>query len=249
MIQQFWGNGTMLTGTVVNAAAILIGSLIGRFLSGIPEGTRQTVMQGIGLAVILLGLQMSFQTENILLVIASLVIGAVVGEAMRIEYRLQQAGRWLEQIIGKGNKEGRIATGFVTATLVYCIGAMAVLGSLDSGLRGNHDILYTKAMLDGFSAIIFTSTLGIGVAFSAIPVFLYQGAIALLSTQIYALLGQEMLDSMLVEVTATGGLLIVAIGLNILELRKINVANMLPAIFIAAAGVPFVRLLTDWVSF
>ncbi|WP_126429217.1 DUF554 domain-containing protein [Brevibacillus marinus] len=238
----------MLTGTIVNAAAILLGSLIGRFLSGIPEGTRQTVMNGIGLAVVLLGLQMSFQTENILLVIVSLVLGSLIGEALRIEYRLQQAGQWLERSIGK-KKEGSIATGFVTATLVYCIGAMAVLGALDSGLRGNHDILYTKAMLDGFSAIIFTSTLGIGVAFSAIPVFLYQGGIALLSTQIYALLGKELLDAILVEVTATGGLLIVAIGINILEVRKINVANMLPAILVAAAGVPLLRWLSETMPF
>ncbi|MBO8164796.1 MAG: DUF554 domain-containing protein [Brevibacillus sp.] len=231
----------MLTGTIVNAAAILAGSLIGRFLTGIPEGMRQTVMQGIGLAVILLGLQMGLQTQNFLLLVASLVLGAMIGEALRIEFRLQQAGAWLERKVGGDKKEGSIANGFVTATLVYCIGAMAVLGALDSGLRDNHDILYTKAMLDGFSAIIFTSTLGIGVAFSAIPVFLYQGAIALLSTQIYVFLGKELLDAMLVEVTATGGLLIVAIGINILELRKINVANMLPAIVVAAAAVPLLK--------
>lgn len=226
-----------MTGTLVNAAAIIAGALIGRMLSGIPAGMRQTVMQGIGLAVLVLGLKMSFDTNNILLIIFSMVLGTIFGEAMRIEARLNQLGSWLEKRVG-GEKEGGIAAGFVTATLVYCIGAMAVLGAMDSGLRNNHDILYTKSLLDGFSAIIFSSTLGIGVAFSAIPVFLYQGAIALLSTQIYALLGQETLDAILVEVTATGGLMIVAIGINILELRKINVANMLPALVVAAVGVP-----------
>jgi len=145
-----------------------------------------------------------------------------------------------------GRSQGSIATGFVTTTLVYCIGAMAVLGAMDSGLRNNHEILYTKAMLDGFSAIIFSSTLGIGVLFSAVPVFLYQGAIALLSTQIYNFVSQETLDAMLVEVTAVGGLMIIAIGINILELKKINVANMLPALVIAAIGVPIVRWLAVW---
>lgn len=233
----------VLLGTLVNAAAILIGSLIGRLLSGIPSGIRQTVMQGIGLAVILLGFKMSFESKNILLLIMSIVIGSIVGEMMKIEARLNQVGNWLEQKVG-GNKKGGIATGFVTATLVYCIGAMAVLGSMDSGLRNNHDVLYTKAMLDGFSAIIFTSTLGIGVAFSAIPVFLYQGAIALLATQINDLVSREMLDAILLEVTAVGGLLIVAIGINIMEIRKINVANMLPALGVVAVGVPLV----NWLS-
>jgi uncharacterized membrane protein YqgA involved in biofilm formation len=233
----------ILLGTLVNAAAIIVGSLVGRLLSGIPDTIRQTVMQGIGLAVVLLGLKMSFETQNILLLIFSIVLGSIVGEVMGIEKGLNQVGQWLENKLG-GSKQGSIATGFVTATLVYCIGAMAVLGAMDSGLRQNHDILYTKAMLDGFSAIIFTSTLGIGVLFSAVPVLFYQGVIALLSTQIYGLVSKEMLDAMLVELTAVGGLMIIAIGINILELRKINVANMLPALVIAAVGVPLI----DWLT-
>lgn len=232
----------ILLGTLVNAVAIIAGALLGRLLSGIPDSIRRTVMQGIGLAVVLLGIKMSLGTENFLLVILSIVIGSILGELMRIESGLNQLGQWLERRIG--GKQGDIATGFVTATLVYCIGAMAVLGSMDSGLRNNHEILYTKAMLDGFSAIIFSSTLGIGVLFSAVPVFVYQGAIALLSTQIYNFVSQETLNAMLVEVTAVGGLMIIAIGINILELKKINVANMLPALVIAAIGVPVV----NWLS-
>ncbi|QQE74450.1 DUF554 domain-containing protein [Brevibacillus composti] len=232
----------ILLGTLVNAVAIIAGALLGRLLSGIPDSIRRTVMQGIGLAVVLLGIKMSLGTENFLLVILSIVIGSILGELMRIESGLNQLGQWLERRIG--GKQGGIATGFVTATLVYCIGAMAVLGSMDSGLRNNHEILYTKAMLDGFSAIIFSSTLGIGVLFSAVPVFVYQGAIALLSTQIYNFVSQETLNAMLVEVTAVGGLMIIAIGINILELKKINVANMLPALVIAAIGVPVV----NWLS-
>lgn len=218
---------------------------MGRLLSGIPESIRKTVMQGIGLAIVLLGIKMSLETQNFLLVILSIVIGSILGELIGIESGLNKLGQWLESKMG-GRSQGSIATGFVTTTLVYCIGAMAVLGAMDSGLRNNHEILYTKAMLDGFSAIIFSSTLGIGVLFSAVPVFLYQGAIALLSTQIYNFVSQETLDAMLVEVTAVGGLMIIAIGINILELKKINVANMLPALVIAAIGVPIVRWLAVW---
>ncbi len=233
-----------LLGTLVNVIAIIIGSLVGRFLSRIPEGIRHTVMQGLGLAVILLGLTMSFQSKNFLLLIFSLILGSVLGELLKIDDRLNQVGRFLEKKVG-GKKQGSIATGFVTATLVYCIGAMAVLGAMDSGLRGNHDILYTKSLLDGFSAIIFTSTLGIGVVFSIVPVFFYQGAIALLSTQIYHVVSQSVLDSILVEVTGVGGLLIAAIGINILEIKQIKVANMLPALVVAAFGVPLVAWLTN----
>ncbi|MGD8190555.1 DUF554 domain-containing protein [Brevibacillus ginsengisoli] len=233
----------ILLGTLVNALAIIIGSLLGKLLSGIPEGMRQTVLQAIGLSVFVLGLTMGFGTKNFLLLIFSMVLGSVIGEALKIETRLNQLGDWLERKVG-GSKQGSIATGFVTATLVYCIGAMAVLGAMDSGLRNNHDILYTKSLLDGFSAIIFTSTMGIGVAFAAIPVFLYQGAIALLSTQIYSIVSKEMLDAILIEVTAVGGLMIMAIGINIMEIRKINVANMLPALVVAAVGVPFIQWAT-----
>jgi hypothetical protein len=235
----------ILLGTLVNAIAIIAGALLGRLLSGIPESIRKTVMQGIGLAIVLLGIKMSLETQNFLLVILSIVIGSILGELIGIESGLNKLGQWLESKMG-GRSQGSIATGFVTTTLVYCIGAMAVLGAMDSGLRNNHEILYTKAMLDGFSAIIFSSTLGIGVLFSAVPVFLYQGAIALLSTQIYNFVSQETLDAMLVEVTAVGGLMIIAIGINILELKKINVANMLPALVIAAIGVPIVRWLAVW---
>lgn len=233
----------ILLGTLVNAAAIIVGSLLGRLLTRIPESVRRTVMQGIGLAVMVLGLKMALGTQNILLVIVSIVVGAILGEWINIDHGLNQAGKWLEKKVG-GDKQGSVATGFVTATLVYCIGAMGVLGAMDSGLRDNHDILYTKALLDGFSAIIFTSTLGIGVLFSAVPVFLYQGVITLLSTQIYNLVSEKMLDAILLEVTAVGGLMIIAIGINILELKKIQVANMLPALVVAALGVPF----ADWLS-
>ncbi|MEW9671672.1 DUF554 domain-containing protein [Ammoniphilus sp. 3BR4] len=228
----------VLWGTIINAVAIICGALLGSVFSRISDGIRTTVMQGIGIAVGLLGLTMALKTENFLVLIFSIVLGGVLGELMRIDHWLNELGQWLERKIG-GKAKGNIANGFVTATLVYCVGAMAILGAMDSGLRQNHDILYTKSLLDGFSAIIFTSTLGIGVMFSAIPVFLYQGVIAVASTFISLLLSKEMLDAIISEITAVGGILIIGIGINILEVKKVNVANLLPAIIIAALMVPF----------
>lgn len=228
-------------GTIVNALAIIAGGLLGILLPRISEGIRSTIMQGLGLAITVLGITMAFQSSNFLIIIISLVIGGIIGEALRIETRLLQLGKWLENRLQKGPQiEGQsgIAEGFVTATLVYCIGAMAILGSIDSGLRHNHDILYTKSMLDGFSAIIFASTLGAGVMFSAVPVFLYQGTIALAATLISLVLNETLLHAIIIEVTAVGGVLIIAIGLTILSIKKFHVANLLPSIFIAVVSVP-----------
>ncbi|MBO8172165.1 MAG: DUF554 domain-containing protein [Bacillaceae bacterium] len=235
----------VLLGTIINTIAIIVGGFVGGIFPPIKENVRQTVMQAIGLSVVVLGVMMAFKTNNFLLVIFSLVIGSLLGEWMKIDDRLNQAGKWLEKKIG-GQKKGSVATAFVTATLVYCIGAMAILGALDSGLRLNHDILYTKAMLDGFTAIIFASTLGMGVIFSAVPVFLYQGAIALSATVIVRFLSEDMLQQMIQEITAVGGILIIAIAFNLLELKQIRVANMLPAILIVALGVPLIEYIQSW---
>lgn len=227
----------VLLGTIVNAGLIIIGSLIGNFLSKIPESMKTTVMMGIGLTVVVLGTQMGIQTGNFLIVIISIVLGAVIGEIIDLEKKLNQVGNWLQQKVGRKGK-GNISQGFVTATLIFVIGAMAVVGALDSGMRGDHQVLYTKAMIDGFTAIILTSTLGIGVMFSWIPVFLYQGTIALFATQISAWIPQQVLDLFIVELTATGGIMILAIGLNIMELTKIKVANLLPGLIVVAIIVP-----------
>lgn len=230
----------VLLGTIINAVAIIIGALLGSLLSGIKENMRVTVMQGIALAVFVLGLQMGMSSKNFLLVIASLVIGSILGEWWRIEERLQSVGNWLERRVGSKGK-GSISTAFVTTTLVYCVGAMAILGSLDSGLRGDHQVLFTKAMLDGFSAIIFASALGIGVIFSAIPVFLYQGILSLSASFIYQIVDEKMLLLIVDEITATGGIMIMAIAINLLDLKKIRIANMLPALLIVSIGVPLIE--------
>jgi len=223
----------VLLGTIVNGICIIIGTLLGRFLQFIPERMKETVMYGIGLAVIVLGLQMGFKSENFLIVIISLVIGAVLGEWWGWDDKLAALGKWLEKRIGtKG--QGTIAQGFVTATLIFVIGAMAIIGALDSGIRNDHNVLYTKAIIDGFTALILSTTLGIGVIFSAIPVFLYQGLIALFATQINRIVPQELMDVFILEMTATGGVMIFAIGLNLVGLTKIRVANLLPSILVVA---------------
>lgn len=222
-----------LLGTMVNGLLIIIGTLLGRLLTKIPENMKGTVMHGIALAVIVLGLQMGFKSANYLIVILSLVIGAVLGEAWKLEDKLNAVGDWLEGKIGS-NGESSISQGFVTATLLFVIGAMAIIGALDSGIRGDHDVLYTKAIIDGFTSLILTTTLGIGVIFSAIPVVIYQGLIALFATQIDKLIPQSLMDSFILELTATGGVMIFAIGLNMIGLTKIRVANLLPGILVTA---------------
>lgn len=222
-----------LLGTMVNGLLIIIGTLLGRLLTKIPENMKATVMHAIGLAVMVLGLQMGFKSANFLIVILSLVIGAVLGEAWKLEDKLNAVGDWLESKIGSKG-EGSISQGFVTATLIFVIGAMAIIGALDSGIRGDHDVLYTKAIIDGFTALILTTTLGIGVLFSAIPVVIYQGTIALFATQIDKLIPQALMDSFILELTATGGVMIFAIGLNMIGLTKIRVANLLPGILVTA---------------
>ncbi|CAH2714648.1 putative membrane protein YdfK [Neobacillus rhizosphaerae] len=220
-----------LLGTLVNGLLIIVGTLIGKMLNRIPEGMKVTVMYAIGLSVMVLGLQMGLKSENFLIVIISLVVGAVAGELLKLEDKLNDLGQWLENKVGS-NGNGSISEGFVTATLIFVIGAMAIIGALDSGIRGDHDVLYTKSLIDGFTALILTTTLGIGVIFSAIPVVLYEGLIALFATQIDQFVPQALMDQFMVEMTATGGIMILAIGLNLSGIAKIKVANLLPSIVV-----------------
>lgn len=221
-----------LLGTLVNGLFIIVGTFIGKLLHRIPEHMKATVMHGIGLAVMVLGLQMGFKSNNFLVVIISLVLGAVIGEILALEDKLNQLGYWLERKIGSKGK-GSISQGFVTATLIFVIGAMAIIGALDSGIRGDHDVLYTKAIIDGFTALILTTTLGIGVLFSAFPVMIYEGTIVLFATQIDRFVPQALMDRFIAEMTSTGGVMIFAIGLNLTGITKIRVANLLPGIVVS----------------
>jgi uncharacterized membrane protein YqgA involved in biofilm formation len=219
-----------LLGTIVNAAAIILGAILGNFLkSGFPERLKATLMQAISLAVILIGLSMALKTQNVMVVTLSIVIGGIIGELLRIEDWLNSFGLKLEQCFG--GDDGRFAKAFVSASLIYCVGAMAIMGSLESGLTGHYNTLFVKSILDGVSSIVFASSMGIGVAFSALPVFLYQGGITLAAAYIKPLLT----DAIIREMTATGGLLIFGIGVNLLTGGKvqIKVGNLLPAIFVA----------------
>ncbi|WP_026584421.1 DUF554 domain-containing protein [Bacillus sp. J33] len=220
-----------LLGTLVNGLLIIVGTFLGKLLHRIPENMKGTVMHAIGLAVMVLGLQMGFKSENFLVVILSLVFGTVMGEYFELEDKLNRLGNWLEKKIGSKG-EGSISQGFVTATLIFVIGAMAIIGALDSGIRGDHSVLYTKSIIDGFTSLILTTTLGIGVLFSAFPVMLYEGSIALFATQIDRFVPQLLMDSFIKEMTATGGIMIFAIGLNLTGITKIRVANLLPGILV-----------------
>ena len=219
-----------MLGTLVNALAIIAGSLMGLFFGkGIPEHYKVTVQHGVGLSVLLIGIKGALVADNLLVVIISIVIGALCGELCRIEYRLEQLGDYLEKKVNRseGKEESTFAKGFVTASLVFCVGSMAIVGSLESGLTGNHQTLFAKSVLDGVTSIIFASTLGLGVMFSAAAVFLYQGAITLTAVFMKSFL----VPATIQEMTSTGGLLIVAIGLNMLGITRIRVGNLLPAIF------------------
>jgi len=220
----------VLFGTIVNSVCIIIGSLLGLFFTKIPERYKETVMHGIGLSVILIGLQMAFSTENIIVVLLSLLTGAIIGEFFHLEAGLNRLGTWIGSKMATSNDDISIAQGFVTASLIFVIGAMSVIGALDSGIRGDHEILITKGILDGFMALVLTTTLGFGVIFAVVPVFVYQGLIALLATQIDKWLPEVFLNGLIVEVTGVGGLLIVAIGLNILNIVQIRIGNLLPSI-------------------
>lgn len=222
----------ILIGALANGISVIFGTLLGSLFRRIPDSMKDTVMNVMGLAVIVLGIQMGFKSENFLIVIISLVIGAIIGELLFLEEKINHLGEWLEKKLGS-SKQGNIAQGFVTATLVFVVGAMGILGALDSGIRGNHNILYTKSIMDGFISIILTTTLGVGVLFSAIPIILYEGLIALFATQINLFVPDALMDQIIVEMTATGGIMILAIGTNLIGLTKVKVANLLPGILVS----------------
>lgn len=222
-----------MLGTIVNALAIVVGSLIGMFVKGgISQKVSKTIMEGLALCVVLIGLSNivgvldKLDSNGTLVIILSIVIGSGLGEKIDIDKKIENLGKSIEaKLKGKG---GRVADGFVTASLLFCIGAMAIIGSLESGLSGNHSTLFAKSILDGITSIIFASSLGIGVTISAVSVFLYQGFITVCASFLKPLL----IDTVVANMTAVGGLLIIALSLNMIGASKIKVANMLPAIFL-----------------
>lgn len=227
---------TML-GTIVNAIAVLVGGAIGLLLKkGIPERVSGGIMQGLGLVVIYIGISGMLKGQNPLIATISIVIGGVIGMIFDFDGRFNRFVNGLEQKLAvKGDDGSRFSEAFITTTLLYCVGAMAVVGSLNSGLTGNHEVLYTKSILDGVSAVVFASTLGAGVLLSAVPLFLYQGAITLMAQFLAPVLS----DAAVAEMTCVGSLLILAIGLNLLKVTKIKVLDFILAIFLPIGLVLF----------
>ena len=228
-----------MIGTIINTALILIGTALGLLLRrGIPERVRTALMSAMGLATVLIGLKGAMGTSDTLCVILCLAFGGALGSALNLELRLEQFGNWIEKRLGKVQEQGSIAKGFVTATLVYCVGAMAIVGSISSALQGDHSTLIAKGIIDGLTAIVFTSTLGIGVGLSAFSVLIYQGLISILAMWVSPILTPQVIT----EMSAVGGLLIAAIGLNLIYDKHIPVGNLLPAIFFPIAYVPLAAL-------
>jgi uncharacterized membrane protein YqgA involved in biofilm formation len=224
-----------MTGTFINVIAILIGSGIGLlFGSRLSDRFKSTMLSIMGIFTVTVGIQMFLKTENMLIVLGALVLGAILGEWLKIEDWLKNFGIWIEKRISGGSEStsGRFVRGFLAASVLYCTGPMAVLGSISDGLSGDYLTLSIKSVLDGLLSIAFSSALGIGVAFSALPVFSYQGMITLLAAQLNAIVSPPMMN----EMTATGGILLIGIGISsMLELKKIRVGNVIPALAIAPA--------------
>jgi uncharacterized membrane protein YqgA involved in biofilm formation len=223
-----------MTGTFINVAAILIGGTIGLiFGSRIPERFKNTVIAGMGLFTAAMGLQMFFKSNNQLIVLGAIIIGAMLGEWIGIEDWLQALGETLEKRFSSDTETGagsKFVRGFMVSSLLFCIGPMAILGSIQDGLTGDYKLLAVKSTLDGFASIAFASTLGIGVMFSSIITLIYQGGISLLAHQLNAIVT----DPMMAEMTATGGVILMGVAINnLLELKKIRVGNFLPALAVA----------------
>lgn len=219
----------ILTGTIVNSLTIIAGTVAGLLLGKfIPDRFNDAISKGIALCVLYIGVDGMLAGENAIISILSIVLGVILGELLRLDDRIRSLGDWVERRFAGKHTKGSISEGFVSASLLFCVGAMAIMGALDSGLLRDHSTLYAKAMLDGITSIVYSSTMGVGVALSAIPVFLYQGAIALGASFIEPFLTPVVIA----EMKCVGSILIVGLSLNLLGLTKIKVMNYVPAVFL-----------------
>jgi hypothetical protein len=235
-----------LNGTFLNIGTVLLGSLLGLlFGSRLPARLKHTVIAGLGLFTMVMGVQMFLKTENPLIVLGALLIGVLLGEWWRIEDGLQSLGSRLEESFAKNEQPGgsdshaadiqspgtsRFVRGFLTASLLFCVGPLTILGSIQDGLRGDTSLLAVKSVLDGFASLAFASTLGIGVMFSTLVILVYQGGISLLAAQLSAVVTEPMMN----EMTAAGGVILVGLAISsLLEIKTIRVGNFLPALAVA----------------
>ena len=234
-----------MTGTVINVITVVIGSILGLlFGAKLPERLRETVLSAIGLFTMVLGIQMFLETNNALIVLAALLLGAMLGEWLRIEDNLEKLGSYLRMRFAPSliNQDlSRFVEGFLAASILFCVGPMTILGSIQDGLTGDYSLLATKAVMDGFSALAFASTMGVGVAFSALVILIFQGSLSLLASQIQSVVTAAMIS----EMSAAGGVILVGIAIsNILNIRKVRSGNFLPALILAPLIVALVELLS-----
>ena len=219
-----------MVATLVNCGVIIVGCIIGLFIKGgIPERFNKIIMNGLALCAMFIGFSGALEGNNTIITIVSMAVGALIGELINIDKWLNKLGETIQKKLDKGNgKESRIAEGFVNASLLFCVGAMSIVGALQAGLAGNYDTIYAKTVLDGVSSIIFSASMGIGVIFSSVTVLLYQGGITLCASFLSGILSQVVIA----EMTAVGSLMIVGLGLNLLEVTDIKIANLLPGILV-----------------
>lgn len=216
-------------GAIVNSAVVLIGSLFGLIIGQrLSVKLNKALMQGIGLVVLTIGISGAIKGEQALVMILSIVLGTLIGESIDIDHRVSEWVQKLSRRFQKNDDSSQLAQGFLSATMMYCIGSMAIVGSLESGLLGDHTTLYTKSVIDGITSILLSSSLGIGVALSSLPLLLYQGSLTLFA----GLLAPFLQDAIILEMTSVGSILLIGMGLNILEITEIKIMNMVPAIII-----------------
>lgn len=234
--------------TIVNAVLVIIGSILGLLLKNrMSERISNAIFSGLGLCVAVIGISGAIGTEDMLCVIICMVVGIVIGEAVNVERFLDKLGDRLRASVSQGGEAGRFTEGFVTATLLFCVGSMAIVGSIEAGINANYSIILSKSVIDFFAAITLASTMGSGVIFSSVVVFLYQGALTLLAAWVGPLLS----DAMIREMSAVGGLLIMGLSVNMLGLlgdRKLRIGNMLPAVILPVAYLPIADVVSGWLS-
>lgn len=224
----------MITGTLINVAAVIVGGVLGlMFRSRLPERITRTFFQAIGLFTLFLGFSMSLKTSNPLLLVFSLILGAMVGALLRLQDRMENLGNQIQKRLKL--KGGQFSEGMVTAFLMFCMGSMTILGAIEEGLGNEPKLLMIKSLMDGFSSIALVAALGVGVIFSVIPLLFYQGGLTLLAAWAGDTMGEVMID----ELTATGGILLIGLGITILGIKKIEVLNLIPALLIIVPLVYF----------
>ncbi len=229
-----------MTGTIVNTVAVILGSALGLLIhKNMPDRITKRAFQGIGLFTLFIGVKMAFVTSNLLIMVFSIVLGSILGELIDIDRFVEKFGNWLKDRLKSKNE--RFTEGFITAFMLFCMGSMTILGAFDEGFGRGSELLLAKSVLDGFSSIALAASMGVGVMFSALPLLIYQGGLTLFAGWLEGILSQAVIN----EMAAVGGLILIGMGFNILEIKKIKALNMLPALLIAAILAYFQPFITN----